>query len=273
MPEGLVSESRPCPAAPQKETGNRDPKVPPRLLTPENGPPAAPQTERPLGAEQGANILQEEKDAKMAEGQGLKEGAVNAKVTGDLLGKHTPPAETAPRSSLTEDPGAPFSEKVCAPASLPTTGVKAHPETPLFKNLYPDLSALLSEGLPDFTFQLQHRPQTLYPELPAHPELAPFTKEQLKVFEPCSWLENVEAYAEEFGSVAHQDRHEFYELVLNYGRCRKQLLLAETKLQSLAWDGESVKDRLWTFRDQQQSAQVCVVVCVSGKLGLGRTTE
>ncbi|XP_039200472.1 ectopic P granules protein 5 homolog isoform X2 [Crotalus tigris] len=266
-PEGLVSSSRPCPAAPQKETGNRDPKVPPSLLTPENeGPPAAPQTEPLLGAEPGANILQEEKDAKMAERQGLKEGAVNVKTIGDLLGKHTPPAETAPRSSLAEDPAAPFSEKVRAPASLPETGVKAHPETPLFKNLYPDLSALLSEGLPEFTFQWRHRPEALYPALPAHPELAPFTKEQLKIFEPCSWLENVEAYAEEFGSVAHQDRHAFYELVLNYGRCRKQLLLAETKLQSLSLDGESVKDRLWTFRDQQQSAQgVCADQCkVSG---------
>ncbi|KAL7985733.1 hypothetical protein Chor_013665 [Crotalus horridus] len=266
-PEGLVSSSRPCPAAPQKETGNRDPKVPPRLLTPEDkGPPAAPQTEPLLGAEPGANILQEEKDAKMAERQGLKEGAVNVKTIGDLLGKHTPPAETAPRSSLAEDPGAPFSEKVRAPASLPETGVKADPETPLFKNLYPDLSALLLEGVPEFTFQRRHRPETLYPALPAHPELAPFTKEQLKVFEPCSWLENVEAYAEEFGSVAHQDRHAFYELVLNYGRCRKQLLLAETKLQSLSLDGESVKDRLWTFRDQQQSAQgVCADQCkVSG---------
>ncbi|KAM3845120.1 ectopic P granules protein 5 homolog isoform 2-T2 [Vipera latastei] len=267
-PEGLVSEPRPCPAAPQKESGNKDPQVPPRVLTPENeGPPAVPQTEPPPGAELAATVLQEEKDASMAEeGQDLKEGAVNLKRTGDLLGKNTLPAETAARSSLTEHPGAPFSEEVRAPASLPETGAGAHPETPVFKNLYPDLSALLSEGLMDFTLRLQHRPETLYPELPADPELVPFTKEQLKVFEPCSWLENAEAYAEEFASLAHQDRHEFYELVLNYGRCRKQLLLAEAKLQSLSLDCESVKVRLWTFRDQQQSAQgVCADQCkVSG---------
>ncbi|XP_070795069.1 ectopic P granules protein 5 homolog [Pituophis catenifer annectens] len=262
-PEGLVSESRPCPQAARKETGNKAPKVPPSVLTPENEvPPAAPQTQPPLGAKN----LQAEKDAATADGWDLEEGAVNSKRNGDSSEKNIPPTESAPRSSPMEHPVAPTSEKVHALVSVPETGVKTPMETPVFKKLYPEISTLLSEGLPDFTYRLPHRTERLYPELPVDPEPIPFTKEQLKVFEPCSWLGNVEAYVEEFGSRAYQDRHEFYELVLNYCRCRKQLLLAEAKLQSLYLDCESVKERLWTFRDKQQSAQgVCADQCkVSG---------
>ncbi|XP_026580553.1 ectopic P granules protein 5 homolog, partial [Pseudonaja textilis] len=254
-PEGLVSESRPCPQAPPKEAGKKDPKMPPRVLTPENeGPPAAPQMQPPLVAKK----LQEEKKAAM--------GAVDGKRTCGSLEESIPPTESAPYSSPTEPPAAPSSEKAHPPISVPQMGVKTCVETPVFKTLYPDLSVLLSAGLTDFTFQLPPHGERLYPELPVDPEPIPFTKEQLKVFEPCSWLENVEAYVEEFGSRAYQDRHEFYELVLNYCRCRKQLLLAEAKLQSLYLDGGSVKERLWTFRDKQQSAQgVCADQCkVSG---------
>lgn len=254
-PEGLVSESRPCPQATRKETGNKAPKVPPSVFSPENeGPPEAPQTQPHLGAK----TLQAEKDTATADGRDLEEGAVNGKRTGDSSEKNIPPTESAPRSSPVEHLVAPTSEKVRALVSVPETGVKTPVETPVFKKLYPELSTLLSEGLPDFTFRLPHRTERLYPELPVDPEPIPFTKEQLKVFEPCSWLGNVEAYVEEFGSRAYQDRHEFYELVLNYCRCRKQLLLAEAKLQSLYLDCESVKERLWTFRDKQQSAQVRV---------------
>ncbi|KAM7077500.1 LOW QUALITY PROTEIN: ectopic P granules protein 5 homolog [Ciconia maguari] len=109
--------------------------------------------------------------------------------------------------------------------------------------------------------QLLHN-ERLYPELPTEPELVPFTREQLKIFEQCSWLENVDSYAEEFESVAHQDRHEFYELLLNYMCCRKQLLLAEAELQAMMTDCQNIKGRLWTFKEEQKTVQgVCADQC------------
>ncbi|KAM6036561.1 ectopic P granules protein 5 homolog isoform 4-T4 [Theristicus caerulescens] len=131
------------------------------------------------------------------------------------------------------------------------------------KPVYPDLSAELSYERPTVIAvkPLLHN-ERLYPELPAEPELVPFTREQLKIFEPCSWLENVDSYAEEFESVAHQDRHEFYELLLNYMRCRKQLLLAEAELQAMMTDCQNIKGRLWTFKEEQKTVQgVCADQC------------
>lgn len=125
------------------------------------------------------------------------------------------------------------------------------------KPVYPDLSAELSRERPTVIAvkPLSHN-ERLYPELPTEPELVPFTREQLKIFEPCSWLENVDSYTEEFESVAHQDRHEFYELLLNYLRCRKQLLLAEAELQAMTADCQNFKGRLWTFKEEQKTVQV-----------------
>lgn len=128
------------------------------------------------------------------------------------------------------------------------------------KPVYPDLSAELSYERPTVIAvkPLLHN-ERLYPELPTEPELVPFTREQLKIFEPCSWLENVDSYAEEFESVAHQDRHEFYELLLNYMRCRKQLLLAEAELQAMTTDCQNIKGRLWTFKEEQKTVQVLLL--------------
>lgn len=128
------------------------------------------------------------------------------------------------------------------------------------KPVYPDLSAELSYERPTIIAvkPLLHN-ERLYPELPTEPELVPFTREQLKIFEPCSWLENVDSYAEEFESVAHQDRHEFYELVLDYMRCRKQLLLAEAELQAMTTDCQNAKGRLWTFKEEQKTVQVLLL--------------
>ncbi|XP_074877348.1 ectopic P granules protein 5 homolog isoform X2 [Buteo buteo] len=131
------------------------------------------------------------------------------------------------------------------------------------KPVYPNLSTELSYERPTIIAvkPLSHN-ERLYPELPTEPELVPFTREQLKIFEPCSWLENVDSYAEEFESVAHQDRHEFYELLLNYMRCRKQLLLAEAELQAMITDCQNVKGRLWTFKEEQKTVQgVCADQC------------
>lgn len=126
--------------------------------------------------------------------------------------------------------------------------------------VYPDLSLELSYEKPTImAVKPLLRQERLYPELPSEPELVPFTREQLKIFEPCSWLENVDSYAEEFESVAHQDRHEFYELLLNYMRCRKQLLLAEAELQAMTTDSQNVKGRLWTFKEQQKTVQVLLL--------------
>lgn len=150
-----------------------------------------------------------------------------------------------------------FSEKL----PLSTSQLRDKPKAPVqrsgLKSLYPDLSAELSYERPTVMAvkPLLHN-ERLYPELPTEPELVPFTREQLKIFEPCSWLENVDSYAEEFESVAHQDRHEFYELLLNYMRCRKQLLLAEAELQAMTTDCQNAKGRLWTFKEEQKTVQV-----------------
>nr|XP_036874978.1 ectopic P granules protein 5 homolog [Manis javanica] len=140
-------------------------------------------------------------------------------------------------------------------------------QLPRVKKLYPQLPAEIAGEVPALVAvrPLLHN-ERLYPELPSQPELVAFTKEQLKIFEPGSWLENVESYLEEFDSMAHQDRHEFYELLLNYSRCRQQLLLAEAELFALASDCQNAKSRLWHFKEEQLSVQgICAdQVRVSG---------
>ncbi|XP_003267582.2 ectopic P granules protein 5 homolog [Nomascus leucogenys] len=129
-------------------------------------------------------------------------------------------------------------------------------QTPRVKKLYPQLPAEIAGEAPALVaVKPLLRSERLYPELPSQPELVPFTKEQLKILEPGSWLENVESYLEEFDSMAHQDRHEFYELLLNYSRCRKQLLLAEAELLTVTSDCQNAKSRLWQFKEEQMSVQ------------------
>ncbi|KAB1256285.1 Ectopic P granules protein 5-like protein [Camelus dromedarius] len=129
-------------------------------------------------------------------------------------------------------------------------------QPPRVRKLYPQLPAEIADDVPALVAVKPFlRNERLYPELPSQPEVVPFTKEQLKIFEPGSWLENVESYLEEFDSMAHQDRHEFYELLLNYSRCRKQLLLAEAELLALTSDCQSAKNRLWHFKEEQLSVQ------------------
>ncbi|XP_030047764.1 ectopic P granules protein 5 homolog [Microcaecilia unicolor] len=126
------------------------------------------------------------------------------------------------------------------------------------KPLYPDLQTEQLEVKRTVSVKpLLHR-ESLYPTIPSHLELVPFTKEQLKTFEPCSWLENVDSYLEEFESIAYQDRHELHELLMNYWRCRKQLLLADSELQSMVSDCKNLKSRLWSFKDEHLTVQgVC----------------
>ncbi|XP_035295936.1 ectopic P granules protein 5 homolog isoform X4 [Cricetulus griseus] len=155
-----------------------------------------------------------------------------------------------------EDEEAGGCSKVLQNASLHSSyKAKEVSQPPRVKKLYPELPAEIAE-VPDLVVV---KPllcsERLYPELPSQPELVPFTKEQLKLLEPGSWLENVESYVEEFDSIAHQDRHEFYELLLNYSRCRKQLLLAEAELLTLMSDCQNAKSRLWTFKDEQIAVQ------------------
>ncbi|XP_069906352.1 ectopic P granules protein 5 homolog isoform X2 [Oryctolagus cuniculus] len=139
-------------------------------------------------------------------------------------------------------------------------------QSPRVKKLYPQLPAETAEVPALVAVKPLLCSERLYPELPSQPELVPFTKEQLKILEPGSWLENVESYLEEFDSMAHQDRHEFYELLLNYSRCRKQLLLAEAELLTLMSDCQNAKSRLWHFKEEQMLVQgVCAdQVKVSG---------
>nr|XP_027791443.1 ectopic P granules protein 5 homolog [Marmota flaviventris] len=161
----------------------------------------------------------------------------------------------------------------CSSEMLQSVGLQSSYEArevsqlPRVKKLYPQLPTEIAGEAPAL---VAVKPllcsERLYPELPSQPELVPFTKEQLKILEPGSWLENVESYLEEFDSLAHQDRHEFYELLLNYSRCRKQLLLAEAELLTLTSDCQNAKSRLWYFKEEQLSVQgICAdQVKVSG---------
>lgn len=99
--------------------------------------------------------------------------------------------------------------------------------------------------------------ERLYPELPRTYQLVqPFTREQLRMWEPGSWLENVELHASEFQALVHQEGHELHELLLNYWRCRKQLVQAQTELQATISDSKSAQTRLWSFKDEQLTLQV-----------------
>lgn len=99
--------------------------------------------------------------------------------------------------------------------------------------------------------------ERLYPELPRTCQVVqPFTSEQLRMWEPGSWLENVELHAAEFEALIHQEGHELHELLLNYWRCRKQLVQAQTELQAIISDCKSAQNRLWSFKDEQLTLQV-----------------
>uniref|UniRef100_A0A669Q1T4 Ectopic P-granules autophagy protein 5 homolog n=1 Tax=Phasianus colchicus TaxID=9054 RepID=A0A669Q1T4_PHACC len=183
--------------------------------------------------------------------------AVSQAVVGIARGKETENVQD------TKSPLVSFSEKPPLSPSQPCEKSRTRVHRLGLKSVYPDLSTELSYERPTIMAvkPLLHN-EKLYPELPTEPELMPFTREQLKIFEPCSWLENVDSYTEEFESVAHQDRHEFYELLLNYMRCRKQLLLAEAELQAMTTDCQNIKGRLWTFKEEQKTVQgVCADQC------------
>lgn len=99
--------------------------------------------------------------------------------------------------------------------------------------------------------------QRLYPELSCmSPSTLPFTREQLRLWEPGSWLGNVELHVSEFEGMAHQDGHELHELLMQYWRCRKQLCQAQAELQAAVSDCKSTQNRLWSFRDEQLTLQV-----------------
>ncbi|MGH0172201.1 UNVERIFIED_CONTAM: hypothetical protein FKN15_063006 [Acipenser sinensis] len=101
--------------------------------------------------------------------------------------------------------------------------------------------------------------QRLYPELSCiSPSTLPFTREQLRLWEPGSWLGNVELHVSEFEGMAHQEGHELHELLMQYWRCRKQLCQAQAELQAAVSDCKSTQNRLWSFRDEQLTLQgVC----------------
>lgn len=72
-----------------------------------------------------------------------------------------------------------------------------------------------------------------------------------------SWLEGVEVCATQFCAVARQEHHELTELLQNYWRCRKQLTQSHAQLHTQSSDCKSTQNRLWSFRDEQLTLQVC----------------
>ncbi|XP_044132236.1 ectopic P granules protein 5 homolog isoform X1 [Bufo gargarizans] len=124
------------------------------------------------------------------------------------------------------------------------------------KSIYPELPVQVLDHKRDMaTIKPLVPNERLYPELPQQHKPIPFSREQLKIFEPCSWIENVDSFTEEFERIAHQDRHEFHELLMNYGRCRKQLLLAEAKLQIMISDWKNIKSKVWDFKEEHMTVQ------------------
>ncbi|XP_078252336.1 ectopic P granules protein 5 homolog isoform X1 [Rhinoraja longicauda] len=127
------------------------------------------------------------------------------------------------------------------------------------ERLYPDLP--LEDKVDSRTAsekQVSPHFRKLYPEVPCESEIVPFSKEELKIFALGSWIENVDTYTEEFLSVANQDKNDLYELLMNYGRCRKQLQLAVAEQQTMICNYNSIEQRLWTFKDEQLTIQgVC----------------
>lgn len=91
--------------------------------------------------------------------------------------------------------------------------------------------------------------------------LQPFSLEQLSVWEPGgglrAWLEGVEVCAAQFCALARQESHELTELLQNYWRCRRQLTQSHTQLHTQSSDCKSTQNRLWSFRDEQLTLQVC----------------
>lgn len=96
-----------------------------------------------------------------------------------------------------------------------------------------------------------------------------FSPEQLSVWEPGgglqSWLEGVEVCNLQFCTLARQENHELTELLQNYWRCRRQLTQSHTQLHTQSSDCKSTQNRLWTFRDEQLTLQVCFVPLGSAK--------
>ncbi|XP_061874357.1 ectopic P granules protein 5 homolog isoform X3 [Colius striatus] len=226
----------------------------------------------PSHEECGGNVEESGKsrlDKPLSPVEGVPSGSGNCDVLGSTsaAGSRAAVAFVQDRGTETaqdvKNPLARSSEKLPLGISQASTKSKTRIQRLGLKPVYPDLSTELSWERPTIMAvkPMLHN-ERLYPELPTEPELVPFTREQLKIFEPCSWLENVGSYAEDFESVAHQDRHEFYELLLNYMRCRRQLLLAEAELQAMMTDCQNVKGRLWTFKEEQKTVQgVCADQC------------
>uniref|UniRef100_A0ACB8EQ65 Ectopic P granules protein 5 n=1 Tax=Sphaerodactylus townsendi TaxID=933632 RepID=A0ACB8EQ65_9SAUR len=267
----------------QKETSEREPAnemcdVPSSASAlVKEGSPGGTQTKLPAQMEEsGVKALEEEKEEEVVVEESTAPLNLPAASLGEITGSPLPCTTLPVRSEqeqevadlqnpLVKNPVARSSEEALAAALTPNKEVRG--PIGASQGFYPNLALELSRERPPVLALKPQLPKgRLYPVIPAEPELAPFTREQLKLFEPCSWLENVDSYAEEFEGVAHQDRHEFYELLLNYWRCRKQLLLAEAKLQATSSDCWSIRERLWTFNNEQQSAQgVCADQCkVSG---------
>ncbi|XP_075696840.1 ectopic P granules protein 5 homolog [Rhinoderma darwinii] len=124
------------------------------------------------------------------------------------------------------------------------------------KSIYPELPVQVIDHTRDVaTIKPLVPNEKLYPELPQQHKPILFAREHLKIFEPCSWIENVDSFTEEFERIAHQDRHEFHELLMNYGRCRKQLLLAEAKLHIMISDWKNIKSKVWDFKEEHMTIQ------------------
>lgn len=160
-------------------------------------------------------------------------------------------------SSITTDlPQTPFMSLMVEASNTTTATVEQISPVPAILTLA-DQESSPPSLVPVELVKVERPQDRLYPELPRTCQVVqPFTSEQLRMWEPGSWLENVELHASEFQALVHQEGHELHELLLNYWRCRKQLVQAQTELQATISACKSAQNRLWSFKDEQLTLQV-----------------
>ncbi|XP_071788389.1 ectopic P granules protein 5 homolog isoform X2 [Asterias amurensis] len=77
----------------------------------------------------------------------------------------------------------------------------------------------------------------------------PMTVDELEIFYHNPKLKQQEQFVERFAKLCNIERHEFYELVINYFKARNNMLAIRADIDSLHHEYTSLKERLWTIKD------------------------
>ena len=85
--------------------------------------------------------------------------------------------------------------------------------------------------------------------------ILPLSEEQLRSLYYNNPLENNHVFIDSFLQQVHQEKHEFYEIVLNYYRSRNHLASAEHDINVLKKDTVTYGDLVWEIRDESITVQ------------------